>query len=446
MNETQSIQKPDLPSAGAMIGTLGSIAMISGFLVVLVYQFTLPIINENKREALERAVFKVVPQARQQHYFSLDEQGLTRLSEDAIADANVFAGYDTNGKLAGIALEASAPGYQDAVRTLYGYSPACECIVGITVLESKETPGLGDKVETDARFLANFEALDARLNTDKSAMLHDIETVKHGTKTEPWQIDAISGATITSKAIGRGLRESTRNVPAGADQASGSTRGRHAMNNDPNQVKPITWDTFLPGIWRENPVFVMLLGMCPVLAVTNSVLNAIAMGLATTFVLLCSSTLVSLMRHWIPRQVRIASYIVIIATFVTIVDYAIQAISLDLYKALGAFIQLIVANCIILGRAEAFASKNTVPSAIINALGMGAGFTIALLCLGSVRELLGSGTLLGLPVLAEGFQPWVVMILPPGGFFVLGAWLLLFSWLKARQARKTQRKEAVHAT
>ncbi|MCP4409807.1 MAG: electron transport complex subunit E [Gammaproteobacteria bacterium] len=215
---------------------------------------------------------------------------------------------------------------------------------------------------------------------------------------------------------------------------------------DKEQVKPLSWETFIPGIWRENPVFVMLLGMCPVLAVTNSVVNAVAMGVATTFVLVCSSTLVSLLRHGIPRQVRIASYIVIIATFVTIVDYAIQAISLDLYKALGAFIQLIVANCIILGRAEAYASKNGPATAVVNALGMGAGFTFALLCLGSVREVLGSGTFLGVALFGEGFQPWVVMILPPGGFFVLGAWLLLFAWFKARQARKAERKEAIHAS
>lgn len=206
----------------------------------------------------------------------------------------------------------------------------------------------------------------------------------------------------------------------------------------------ITADTFLEGIWRENPVFVMLLGMCPVLAVTNSVMNAIAMGVATTFVLICSSTLVSLLRHVIPKQVRIATYIVIIATFVTIVDYIIQAISLDLYNALGAFIQLIVVNCIILGRAEAYASKNRPLKSVVSALGMGTGFTIALLCLGSVRELLGSGSLLGYSVFGAQFEPWVVMILPPGGFFVLGAWLLLFNWLKERKA-KAEVKEAVHA-
>lgn len=208
----------------------------------------------------------------------------------------------------------------------------------------------------------------------------------------------------------------------------------------------ITADTFLEGIWRENPVFVMLLGMCPVLAVTNSVMNAIAMGLATTFVLIGSSTLVSLLRNIIPKQVRIATYIVIIATFVTIIDYIIQAISLDLYNALGAFIQLIVVNCIILGRAEAFASKNRPLKSIVSALGMGSGFTIALLCLGSVRELLGSGTLLGISIFGGQFEPWVVMILPPGGFFVLGGWLLLFNWLRERKTRVAVKEKTVHAS
>ncbi|MGD8593794.1 MAG: electron transport complex subunit E [Gammaproteobacteria bacterium] len=210
----------------------------------------------------------------------------------------------------------------------------------------------------------------------------------------------------------------------------------------PSQAhEPLTMDTFLHGIWRENPVFVMLLGMCPVLAVTNSVINALAMGLATTFVLLASGTLVSLLRNFIPKQVRIACYIVIIATFVTIVDYVIQAISLDLYNALGAFIQLIVVNCIILGRAEAYASKHPLPHTLINACGMGIGFTIALLCLGSVRELLGNGSLLGVAVFGDQFQPWIIMLLPPGGFFVLGCWLLFFNWV--RQRRETPQTKPV---
>lgn len=203
--------------------------------------------------------------------------------------------------------------------------------------------------------------------------------------------------------------------------------------------REITADTFLAGLWRENPVFVMLLGMCPVLAVTNTTINALAMGLATTFVLLCSSVLVSLLRHHIPRQVRIASFIVIIATFVTVVDYLIQAISLEIYNALGAFIQLIVVNCIILGRAESYASRSPPLRAAVNALGVGGGFTIALICLGSVRELLGMGSLLGISLFGENFQPWVIMLLPPGGFFVLGGWLLLFNWLRQRGKQPAKR-------
>lgn len=214
------------------------------------------------------------------------------------------------------------------------------------------------------------------------------------------------------------------------------------MIKDPRLPETLNWKTFTLGIWKENPVFVMLLGLCPVLAVTNTAMNALAMGLATTFVLLCSGVLVSILRKIIPKQVRIASYIIIIATFVTIVDYAIQAISLDLYKALGAFIQLIVVNCIILGRAEAYASKNTVVNAFVNALGMGIGFTFALLCLGVVREILGSGTLFDVTLFGPNFQPWAVFVLPPGGFFVLAFWLFLFSVIRRRKARaQTLKKE-----
>ena len=196
-------------------------------------------------------------------------------------------------------------------------------------------------------------------------------------------------------------------------------------------------EELLKGLWRENPVFVQVLGMCPVLAVSNTAMNALAMGLATLFVLMLSNTLVSSLRHFVPRQVRIATYILIIATFVTVVDYLIQAISLELHAALGAFISLIVVNCLILGRAEAFASRNTVPRAIVDGLGMGVGFTVALLSLGAVRELLGSGSLFGVRVLPDAFEPWVVMVLPGGGFFTLAAWLLLFQWLRESRQRRS---------
>ena len=200
--------------------------------------------------------------------------------------------------------------------------------------------------------------------------------------------------------------------------------------------KPVVaTDEFIKGLWRENPVFVQVLGMCPVLAVTNTAMNAIAMGLATSFVMLMSNTLVSTLRNFIPKQVRIATYILIIATFVTIVDYAIEAISLELHKALGAFISLIVVNCLILGRAEAFASKHTVPIAIVDALGMGVGFTLALLCLGGVREIFGEGALFGIALFPAGFEPWIVMILPSGGFFTLAGWLLLINYMQQRKER-----------
>jgi electron transport complex protein RnfE len=200
-----------------------------------------------------------------------------------------------------------------------------------------------------------------------------------------------------------------------------------------NRQPVMATDEFIKGLWRENPVFVQVLGMCPVLAVSNTALNALAMGLATTFVMLMSNLLVSTLRNFIPKQVRIATYILIIATFVTIVDYAIEAISLDLHKSLGAFISLIVVNCLILGRAEAFASKNRVGHAVLDALGMGAGFTLALLCLGGVREVLGEGALFGVALFPDGFEPWIVMILPSGGFFTLAGWLLLINFMKQRR-------------
>lgn len=208
---------------------------------------------------------------------------------------------------------------------------------------------------------------------------------------------------------------------------------------------PSRMDEFMEGIWKQNPVFVMVLGMCPTLAVTVSTINALSMGLATTFVLIASCGLISLMRNIIPKEVRIATYIVIIATFVTAVDYIIQAISLALYDALGAFIQLIVVNCIILGRAEAHASKNPPLAAMANAAGMGAGFTVGLLALGTVREILGAGSLLGVSLFGAQFQPWVIMLLPPGGFFVLGSWLLFFAWLERRKQRRLNGEVAGNA-
>lgn len=196
------------------------------------------------------------------------------------------------------------------------------------------------------------------------------------------------------------------------------------------------------GIWKENPVLVQLLGLCPALAVTNSAINGVVMGLAVTFVLTGSSFLVSLFRTVIPKQVRITTFIVVIATFVTVADLTLQAFLPDIHKELGAFVPLIVVNCIILGRAEAFASRNPLGLAVADALGMSAGFTLALLMLGSIREILGSGSLFGVALFGASFEPWVIMILPPGGFLTAGVLLMIFAYLRKRkQAQSALRLE-----
>jgi electron transport complex protein RnfE len=182
-------------------------------------------------------------------------------------------------------------------------------------------------------------------------------------------------------------------------------------------------EEFTKGLWNENPVFRQLLGMCPTLAVTNAVINGVAMGLATTFVLVLSSLVVSSIKKLIPNQVRIASYIVIIATFVTVADRVMAAFFPPISKSLGPYVPLIVVNCIILGRQEAFSSKKSVGRSLIDALGMSAGFVIALLVLSSIREILGSGTFLGAQVMGTWFEPWIIMVLPPGAFIALGVLL-----------------------
>ena len=205
---------------------------------------------------------------------------------------------------------------------------------------------------------------------------------------------------------------------------------------------PVSDNPFIKDLWKQNPVFVQVLGMCPTLAITNSVRNAIAMGLATTFVLALSNALVSMIRKITPNQVRIASYIAIIATSVTIADYLVKAISIPVYKALGAFIPLIVSNCITLERAEAYAAKHGIVKATLDGLGSGLGFGFALTCLGTVREILGSGTFLGIHLFGPNFEPWVLFVLPPGGFISLAIWLMTFTTFRSWQAKRRQRAEA----
>jgi len=203
-----------------------------------------------------------------------------------------------------------------------------------------------------------------------------------------------------------------------------------------------TMSAFITGLWKQNPVFVMVLGMCPTLAITNSVRNAIAMGLATTFVMASANAFISMVRKFVPKQVRIATYICMIATSVTIVDYLVKAISIPVYKALGPFIPLIVSNCLTLERAESYAGKNPIGRSILDGLGMGCGFTFALTCLGTVREVLGAGTFLGFSLFGKNFEPWVLFLLPPGGFITLAMWLMTFTLWRERAAKRKKAREA----
>jgi len=186
---------------------------------------------------------------------------------------------------------------------------------------------------------------------------------------------------------------------------------------------------FKKGLWAEIPPFRLVLGLCPTLAVTKSVENGIGMGIATTFVLVCSNILISLFRNIIPKKVRIACYIIVIATFVTVVELLMQAFTYPLFLKLGIFIPLIVVNCILLGRAEAFAAKNGAVASLADGLGMGIGFTLSLTALASIREVLGSGTLYEMPIFGPSFEPFSFMVEAPGAFVCLGLMLCVMNML-----------------
>lgn len=192
-------------------------------------------------------------------------------------------------------------------------------------------------------------------------------------------------------------------------------------------------EDLLRGVWKENPVLVQMLGLCPVLAVSNTVTNSLAMGLASFFVLLSSSVIISSLRNFIPHQVRISTFILIIATFVTVADFSLEALVPEIHRALGPYVPLIVCNCIILGRQEAFASRRSVGRSALDAMGTGTGFLIAILTMGTIREILGSGSLLGVSLFGPRFEPWIIMILPPGGFLTIGVILLVIALVGQRR-------------
>jgi len=199
---------------------------------------------------------------------------------------------------------------------------------------------------------------------------------------------------------------------------------------------------FTKGLWKENPIFRIVLGMCPTLAVTTTAMNGIGMGLATTFVLVGSNVMISALRNFIPSKIRIPGYIVIIATFVTIVDLVMNAYFHPLHKALGIFIPLIVVNCIIMGRAEAYARRNGVIYSMLDGIGMGLGFMVSIVVIGMIRETLGSGTLFGAAIMGASYVPFLLLVLPPGAFILLGAMLGTMNRLEVRLAERAGRAPA----
>lgn len=209
------------------------------------------------------------------------------------------------------------------------------------------------------------------------------------------------------------------------------------LKRAPRVPKYSLYKDFIKGLWKESPTFRQLIGMCPALAVTNSALNGLSMGLAVIFVLVSSSTVVSIIKNIIPKQIRLATFMVIIATFVTMADLFLRGNFPPISKALGPYVPLIVVNCLILARAEAFASKHPLHRSVADALGMSLGFTWALVALGIVREILGLGSIFGFPLMGKWFVPWLIMVGPPGAFLTLGIMIALTNILMGRAAIET---------
>lgn len=210
MTSPNSTSMPSTPAFN-MLRTLGLVATLSGLLVVMSYRITLPMIEHNKQMAIERALFQVIPGAVSRQDFMIDNETILP-ADDNSQGIPLYAGYDEQGKLKGVALEAAAAGYQDVIRILYGFDPYCQCIRGFVALKMAETPGIGDKIIKDTDFLQNFDALSARVHASGKGLENDIVPVKHGSKTEPWQVDAISGATITSSAVARMLNDTSQRL------------------------------------------------------------------------------------------------------------------------------------------------------------------------------------------------------------------------------------------
>ena len=310
------------PEAGPlrMMGTLGLAGMCSGLAIVGIFLATPPRIERNRAEALEAAIFRVLDGARSRVAYVLRGADLVPFeSPDGglPKEEAVYAGYDEAGALLGFAIPAEGAGFQDTIKLIYGFDASARRVVGMEVLESRETPGLGDKIIKDADFVGNFRnlAVDPHGRGGQGGT--------HGRqrgRCDQRRHDLVPGGGEDHQRVERPLAG-----PRHRADESRRQRGRARVM----AATTSTREDFVKGLWRENPVFVQLLGLCPALAVTNSAINALAMGAATTFVLVGSSLLVSSLRRWIPKQVRITTFIIVIATFVTVADFSLQALAPD---------------------------------------------------------------------------------------------------------------------
>ena len=369
-----------------MLVALLVIAAVSGGVLGLVYGVTKDAIAQVDQKKNEAAIQAVLP--LENVTYKADTMKFNYEGVDLTFPCNLA--YDANGNFQGAAVKTSEGGFGGKIDMMVGFL-ADGTIKGTSVLSHAETPGLGANMT--GKFKDQF--VDKNPNNFKLIV-----------KKDGGDVDAITAATITSRAFSKAVNK--------AYQAF--------MANKALQ-------TFTKGLIKENPILVLLLGCCPTLATTTSAINGMSMGLATTFVLVLSNIFISLLKGFIPDKVRIPCFIVVIASFVTVVQLVMQAYVPDIYETLGLFIPLIVVNCIVLGRAEAFASKNPVFPSLLDGLGMGLGFTLALTLLGCLREFLGSGSIFGLTILPETANI-LVFILPPGAFICLGFVIAIVNKLK----------------
>ncbi len=373
-----------------MLLVLTGVTAISVALLAYVNELTKEPIAQANAKTLSDAVSAVVPG------FDNDPIAEKKMQEVNGVQYSVYPA-TKGGEYIGAAVEAVAMGFGGELKVLVGFDAEGK-IIDYSLLSHVETPGLGSKAAD--WFKKGNKGDITGMNPGEAALT----VSKDGGK-----VDAITASTITSRAFLKLWIHSALNE-----------KGVEDMNN---------FKVMMNGIIKENPTFVLLLGMCPTLGTTSSAINGMGMGLATMFVLICSNVVISAIKNLIPDMVRIPSFIVVIASFVTLLQMIMQAYVPALYATLGLFIPLIVVNCIVLGRAEAFAAKNNPVASLFDGLGMGLGFTIALTLLGAVREFLGTGKIFNLSILPEEYG-MLVFVLAPGAFIALGYLIALINSMK----------------